>query len=241
MPRASLSRPLVPRAPLVALALALAFFTPPQAPALAQTPVPFGPSLEAAGWDAITFRGIPATAFRADGADTLAVVAERSSSVIAKRLPASAFDATRAAWRWRVDEGPPATDLARRGGDDRALALYFAFAPEADRSAAEAGRSSLRSLLLTGRGRLLVYVFGGDGERGRIIENPYTRGRGVYVIRRPAGAQAGAWLSEEVDLARDYRAAFGEEPGILVGLAVASDSDDTGGRNVGAVGGIVLR
>ncbi len=227
--------------PAAALAASLAAALSLAAPALAQTPIPFGPSLEAAGWEAITFRGIPATTYAAEGATTLAVVAEESSSVIARRLPASAFDATRAAWRWRVEEGPPPTDLGRRGGDDRALALYFAFAPEADRAAAEAGRSSLRSLLLSGRGRLLVYVFGGEGAPGEMVENPYTRGRGVYVVRRPAGAEKGAWLAEEVDLAADHRAAFGEEPGILVGVAVASDSDDTGGRNVGAIEGLVVR
>jgi len=237
MSTGSVSRPSFRRTPLLAVALALGLL----APAHAATPVPFGPSLEAAGWDAITFRGIPATTYAADGVDQLSVVAQASSSVLALRLPAEAFDATTATWRWRVDEGPPATDLAQRGGDDRALALYFAFAPEGDRGAAEAGRSSLRSLLLSGRGRLIVYVFGGAGERGQFVENPYARGSGVYVIRRPAGAPTGTWLSEEVDLARDYRAAFGEEPGILVGLAVASDSDDTGGRNVGALGGIVLR
>ncbi|GGK23201.1 DUF3047 domain-containing protein [Salinarimonas ramus] len=220
---------------LLALSLALA------APAAAQTAIPFGPDLESAGWDAITFRGIPATTYAARDADTLDVVAEGSSSVIAKRLPPSAFDATAASWRWRVEEGPPATDLARRGGDDRALALYFAFAPEGDRASAEAGRSSLRSLLLSGRGRLLVYVFGGVGTRGQIVENPYARGRGVYVIRRPADAALGTWHSEEVDLAADHRAAFGEAPGILVGLAVASDSDDTGGRNVGVIEGVQVR
>jgi hypothetical protein len=223
----------------LAAALALAMLL--AAPARAATPIPFGPDLAGAGWEAITFRGIPATTYVAQGANALAVVAEASSSVIAKRLPASAFDATRAAWRWRVEEGPPPTDLGRRGGDDRALAVYFAFAPEADRAAAEAGRTGLRSLLLSGRGRLLVYVFGGDGARGQMVENPYTRGRGVYVVRRPAGAEKGAWLTEEVDLAADHRAAFGEEPGILVGVAVASDSDDTGGRNVGAIEGLVVR
>ncbi|WP_052341154.1 DUF3047 domain-containing protein [Salinarimonas rosea] len=211
------------------------------APAAAQTPIPFGPSLEAAGWEEIAFRGIPATTYAAEGTDRLSVVAERSSSVLAARLPPAALDATRAAWRWRVDAGPPPTDLGRRGGDDRALALYFAFAPEADRAAAEAGRTGLRSLLLSGRGRLLVYVFGGAGGRGDVVENPYARGRGVYLIRRPADAPTGTWLAEEVDLAADHRAAFGEEPGVLVGVAVASDADDTGGRNVGAIEGLVVR
>ncbi len=88
---------------------------------------------------------------------------------------------------------------------------------------------------------MLVYVFGGDGARGDVVQNPYTSGSGVYVVLRPADAPTGEWLSESVDLAADYRAAFGDDAGILVGVAVASDSDDTGGRNVAALSEMVLR
>lgn len=225
----------------LALAAILAAAVVTAIPARAQIPIPFGPSLEATGWEAITFRRLAPTDYAAIDARTLAFDARASSSVIALRLPPSAFDATRASWRWRIDEGVPATDLARRGGDDRALALYFAFAPEADRASAAAGRTSLRSLLLTGRGRLLVYVFGGEGAPGTILENPYARGRSVYVIQRPADAPRGRFLTESVDLAADHARAFGEPPGILVGVAVASDSDDTGGRNRGVLADWELR
>src|SRR5688572_12773956 len=30
-------------------------------------------------------------------------------------------------WRWRVDAGPPGTDLTRRGGDDRAIGITVGF------------------------------------------------------------------------------------------------------------------
>jgi len=227
---------------VTALALALAPLALLVDDARAQpVSVPFGPSLDQAGWEALTFRGLAATQYAADGINILRVVAEGSSSVISKRLPEQAFDATRASWRWRVDEGVPATDLARRGGDDRALAIYFAFAPEADRASAAAGRSSLRNLLLTGRGQLLVYVWGGEGARGEMLENPYARGRGVYIIQRPASAATGSWLAEEVDLRSDFARAFGGEPGVLVGVAVASDSDDTDSRNVAAIADLVVR
>jgi hypothetical protein len=204
-------------------------------------PVAFGPSLEQAGWEAITFRWLSETQYAATDVNTLSVVAEGSSSVISRRLPEQAFDATRASWRWRVDEGVPATDLSRKGGDDRALAIYFAFAPERDRAGAAEGRASLRNLLLTGRGKLLVYVWGGEGARGEILQNPYTPGSGVYIIQRPAETATGSWLSEEVDLHADYARAFGGEAGVLVGVAVASDSDDTRSRNVAAIADLIVQ
>ncbi len=50
------------------------------------------------------------------------------------------------------------------------------------------------------------------------------RGRGVTVVLRGPGtgrAQA------RVDLAADHASAFRTAPGVLVGLAVSADSDDT--------------
>jgi hypothetical protein len=230
------------RKALFATPLVLASFILPIETASAQSiPVPFGPSLEQAGWEPLTFRWLSETQYVASDMNTLGVVAEGSSSVISKRLPEQAFDATRASWRWRVDEGVPATDLSQKGGDDRALAIYFAFAPESDRASAAEGRASLRNLLLTGRGKLLVYVWGGEGARGEMMQNPYTRGSGVYVIQRPASTATGSWLSEDVDLRADFARAFGGEPGVLVGVAVASDSDDTNSRNVAAIADLAVR
>jgi len=103
--------------------------------------------------------------------------------------------------------------------------------PRKARASAAAGRTSLRRLLLSGSGQLLVYVWGGGEPRGTIVPNPYTRGRGVYLIQRPASTPTGQWQSENVDLEGDYQRAFGQAPGILVGLAVASDSDDVDGIN----------
>ena len=72
---------------------------------------------------------------------------------------------------------------------------------------------------------MLIYVFGGQQSPGSFVPSPYFSGRGTSIVKR--GAVTGAF-SENVDLAADYRRAFGEEHGVLVGLAVSSDSDDSG-------------
>ena len=43
-------------------------------------------------------------------------------------LPLSVARAENARWRWRKTHGVGPTDLTRKGGDDRVLAVYFAFA-----------------------------------------------------------------------------------------------------------------
>ncbi|PRY23121.1 Protein of unknown function (DUF3047) [Aliiruegeria haliotis] len=158
-----------------------------------------------------------------------------SVSLIWTRLPASDGAATRATWDWSVSESVPGTQLTRKGGDDRNLALYFVFLPQ-DR--AEASRNtSIRKLLRDRDARVLMYVWGGTHARGEVLPTPYLGTRGKTLIRRPAGTGS---YQESVDLNADFQRAFGEPKTVLVGLAVSSDSDDTGTSVQARLGGLRL-
>jgi hypothetical protein len=41
-------------------------------------------------------------------------------------------------------------------------------------------------------------------------------------------SKAGKWISEEVDIYRDYKRLFGEEPPHVTGIAIMTDTDNTG-------------
>ncbi len=132
-------------------------------------------------------------------------------------------NATSATWDWSVEASVPATSLTEKGGDDRNLALYFVFMP-ADQ--AERYRNAgIRRLMRIREARVLMYVWGGNYPRGTILPSPYLEERGRTIPLRPASAGT---FRETVDLAADYTRAFGAPKTVLVGLAVSSDSDDTG-------------
>lgn len=164
----------------------------------------------------------------------ISMVSDRAVSIVWKSLPQSEWDATRASWAWTVDLTVPATDLSRKGGDDRNLALYFLFVPEAE-AAALAGRG-IRSLLGRDDVRVIQYAWGGAHPRGSVIPSPYGSG-GVTIPLRQAGAGS---FSENVDLAADYARAFGGTRGALIGLAVSGDGDDTESLIHAAIGRLVL-
>lgn len=152
----------------------------------------------------------------------LGVKADDAVSITYKILEQSEWNATNASWQWAVDKSVPATDLRKKGGDDRNLALYFAFLPKAEATGAKA--HNIRKLLKNPDGRVLVYVWGGAHQRGNALASPYLGPRGATIVLRPSGTGA---HSETIDLAADYRRAFGADPDALVALAVSSDSDDT--------------
>lgn len=199
--------------------------------------IPFGPSLAASGWQAVSFPGRPAATFTAKGKDAVRIETDGGAGLLWRAMPKSAAGATMAMWRWRKALGVGPTDLTRKGGDDRVLAVYFAFAdPEVAK-----GQIDLKALLRSGRADVLTYVWGGSAQPGTIQTIPYFKGRGRAVLTRQADAPAEQWFAEDVALSVDFRRAFGKPPGRLVAIALSSDADDTGGHNIAALADLSVR
>lgn len=169
------------------------------------------------------------------GSTRLGVQSDGSVSMAYRAVPEDLWGATSGSWSWRVDQSVPATDLRKKGGDDRNLALYVVFLPEADARAAKG--SGIRKLLGNQSARVLVYVWGGKHGRGKVLSSPYLGSRGKTVVLRDTGTGA---HSERVDLHSDYRRAFGGRAGAVVGIAVSADSDDTDSQIKGAISNLSL-
>ena len=205
------------------------------APAFAAQPTP----LEAAGWKHLTFRKLRPTRFTLGDAGTIDIVADRSSSILYRATRIDPAATPRLNWRWRVDAGVGATDLARKGGDDRSLAVLVGFAfDRAHATGVEVARHRFETMIARTEppGVVLFYVWGG-AEAGRTIRSPYRRNNHLIVLRT-AGTPTGRWLDERVDVAADYRRLVGHPPPPVVQLGLCSDSDDTGTVVRGAVAGL---
>ena len=75
----------------------------------------------------------------------------------------------------------------------------------------------------------IAYVWGAAQPVGATGPNPYTdRVRMIVVDSGPR--HAGEWIEVRRDVAADFRAAFGEAPPHITGVAVSADTDNTGER-----------
>jgi hypothetical protein len=203
----------------------------------AASPGRTAPELEDAGWRKVQWNGIRPAEFAATASGGVRVRAQGEASLIARPLQAGA---TCLAWRWRVESGPPPTDLTRRGGDDRALAISVGFAGFGPQAGFGVRAQHAAAQMATGQQRLprsvLMYVWGGTGSEAQgapagFFHSPWNHGISMMRIARPASAPAGRWLEERVDLGADWRAAFGgDQVPPVVELMISTDSDDTGTR-----------
>lgn len=116
-------------------------------------------------------------------------------------------------WTWRVKEPLAEADLAARAASDAAARLYLVFS--------------------TGKGfwqkQLLIYVWAAHEPLGAVVPNPYGAAAKFLVVESGT-AQVGQWVREERNVAADYRAAFGGDPPPVEGIALMTDSDNTGAR-----------
>jgi len=195
--------------------------------------------MTATGWKEITFDGHVANHFTlVEGADELSgqeIRLHSRNSVSVAYFPFELREIDLEAtpilrFQWRRFGDAVSTDLSKKGGDDRILSLYFAFAYDPKRATLKEKLS--RPFLEAKQGkdapaRLLTYLWGGKPATDDWFENPYTGSAGyMKILSRPHEAE-GEWLSHEVNLLADFRQLFGYSPSPLLYLAISADTDDT--------------
>ncbi|SDB60582.1 DUF3047 domain-containing protein [Belnapia rosea] len=188
-------------------------------------------ALDAAGWHHAEWHGVAPARFRPLPDGGVAVEGDGEGSFVWRRAQGGAECLS---WRWRVDAGPPPTDLTRSHGDDRALAVAVGFAGWPARVTFWQRSQHALAQAVAGSHPLprsaLLYVWGGTGQEPARFPSPHMAGLGMVRVLRPAATPHGRWFEERVDLAADWRAAFGGEPPPLQELAIGTDGDDTRSR-----------
>lgn len=203
--------------------------------AIAATTVSAGPVSFSSGWKEQRLSLFSSNDY--SFGKNLGLDSDGSVSIAWTRVGQGDWGVSDASWNWNVDQSVPVTNLAKKGGDDRNISLYFVFVPES--VAPSLKGANIRSLLGNSDVRIIQYAWGGNAKRGQVIPSPYgPKGQGVTIALRQAGTGS---HREKVDLAADYARAFGGSKGALIGLAVSGDSDDTKSVIRASIGNLTLR
>jgi hypothetical protein len=133
-------------------------------------------------------------------------------------------------WQWKVSNVFEKGDAGKKSGDDYPARIYvaFKFQPEKAGFFERAKRKAVEVLFgETLPGKALNYIWANKQPVGRFIPNAYTEDTMMLAVNS-GDDQAGQWVSVTRDIVADYRKAFGEAPPPIVGIAIMSDSDNTG-------------
>jgi hypothetical protein len=197
------------------------------------------------GWTPLTFKKIPHhTQYEVvkDG-ETMVIKAtsDASASGLTKEVNIDPREYPVVRWRWKVDHVLQHSDVRRKDGDDYPARLYITFQYDAEKVGAfrklkyKAGRALFGDIPIAA----LNYIWETSTPIGTVIENAYTDFAQMIVVESGQD-KVGQWVNEERNVYEDYQRAFGEEPPMINGVAIMTDTDNTKDRATAYYGDITF-
>lgn len=184
------------------------------------------------GWKPLTFKKIPKhTTYEVVKEGDVSIVkamSEASASGLIKPIMIDPKEYPIVRWTWKIDNVLKHSDVARKEGDDYPARLYITFAYDSEKVGFskklryKAGRALFGDIPIAA----LNYIWDTKTPIGTIVDNAYTDFAKMVIVE--SGSQnVGTWLEEERNVYDDYRKAFGEDPPMINGVAIMSDTDNT--------------
>jgi hypothetical protein len=162
-------------------------------------------------WERLEFDGVTEYRLVIDQANRVLRADSRdSASGLVKRLEFDPNQYPRLRWRWKIAQTLAQGDARSKSGDDYAARIYVIFP------------HWLKPLT-----RTINYIWANRLPQGSAVPSAYYQ-RSMMLAVESGDQDAGSWRTEERNLVDDYRRLFGEDPPRVGGIAIMTDTDNTG-------------
>jgi hypothetical protein len=205
------------------------------------------PGARVPDWEPMTFDKIPSHTRYAlvtdNGRTVLRADSQASASGLVRNmtLDPNAFPVL--TWDWKISNTVVDGDVTQKSGDDYAARIYITFSEDPGQlSFFQRARMSAVKMLYgkTPPSAALAYVWANRAPVGSVHPNPYTD-RVRMIVVESGRARVNQWRSARRDIVDDFRRAFGTDPPPITGIAVMTDTDNTGESATAWFGDIVFR
>jgi Protein of unknown function (DUF3047) len=184
-------------------------------------------------WRAVSIPLKRRTEYRAvkyKGRNAIRANAKSSASAIEAKLNVNLKNTPAISFSWFAEALIKGADNTEKSAEDSPLRVMLSFEGDKDTLSGKEQRFHERAKLLTGRElpyATLMYIWENNKPVETVITNPHTTTIKKIVIS--SGAQdLGRWMTFKRNIADDYLLAFGKPAGKLIGIALMSDTDNTG-------------
>lgn len=199
------------------------------------------------GWKPLTFPKIPrhTTYSLVKDGEQIVVKAssQASSSGMTREVQVDPKEFPTIQWRWKVSNILKAGDVAKKAGDDYPARIYVTFQYDSAKVGLFGKAKYEAAKLIYGRYPPLGainYIWESRAPVGTAVPNPFTDQ--VYMLVVESGStKLNTWITEERNVYEDYKRAFGEEPPMISGVAIMTDTDNTGESAEAYYGDIVFK
>src|SRR4030042_300078 len=145
-------------------------------------------------------------------------------------------------WRWKVSNILKNGDVNRKEGDDYPARIYITFEYDPSKLGFFEKVKYETIRLLYGQYpplNAINYIWESKTPVGTIVPNPYTD-RVKIIVLESGEAKLNQWVNEERNVYEDYKNAFGEEPPMISGVEIMTDTQNTGGSATAYYGDILF-
>lgn len=187
-----------------------------------------------AGWTPLAVAGIKTrtryTLADDGGVTVLRADSQAGASGLSRPLRVDSVELPWLRWRWKISNLIETADLRSKDGDDFPARIYVMFDyPLEKLSFLERSKLRLARTLFDPNlpAATLCYVWDGKAPAGTMAPSAYS-GRVKIIVVESGAARVKQWVDVERNIARDFRAAFGEDAPPVSAIAIATDTDNTG-------------
>jgi len=187
-----------------------------------------------ADWKPLTFKKIERhTTYKlVRDNDTVVIkaAAEASASGLTREIKINSKEYPIVQWRWKVSNILKKGDVHKKEGDDYPARIYITFEYDPSKLGFFEKAKYEAVKILYGQyppHGAINYIWESKAPIGTIVPNPYTD-RVKMIVVESGGAKLHQWVNEERNIFEDYKRAFGEEPSMISGVAIMTDTDNTG-------------
>jgi Protein of unknown function (DUF3047) len=186
------------------------------------------------GWAPMTFKKIPRhtdyTVVPGTDGNVVRARSRASASGLIRRLSIAPGDYPIITWRWKIGGILKKGDVHKKSGDDYPARIYITFKYEPQNASWFQRAKFAAAKFIYGEyppGSAINYIWASHAAQGTVVPNPYTD-RVVMIAVESGAAKVDRWVSETRNLEADYRKAFGHAPPPITGVAIMTDTDNTG-------------
>ena len=176
------------------------------------------------------------------GRTVLAANSKTSASGLAVKLRPRSAQNLWLQWEWKAVGAMPQADNADSQSDDAPLRILVAFDGNKSKLPLKEKFTFEMASLISGQEMpyaTVMYIWSGKNSVNTVLNNAHTS-RVKMIVVDSGWDNLGEWRKHERDLAADYKLAYGEAPGNVIGIALLTDTDNTKSETRALYGDIEL-
>jgi hypothetical protein len=170
-------------------------------------------------------------------------VSEASASGLIREVKIDPKEFPVLQWRWKVGNILKKGNVKSKEGDDYPARIYitFEYDPKKLNFFEKTKYNTYR--ILYGQYpplRAINYIWESTAPKGTAVPNPYAS-RVLMIVVESGPEKLDQWVSEERNVLEDYKKFFGEDPPMISGVALMTDTDNTSEAAIAFYGDIFFR